>query len=279
VFAPGVIDAERHHDTVLADVNPVDQQRHEIERVEGRRPPGGELRRGLRDEPTAHGTLARPARGHGRRQRLETASILTGRHTNEHLFDDPTIQGILARHQLKRRQRHFRALRADPRTADGDLPTPEDDLARHRAGPRRLAFSLMLIAGPADRRPIFFEHRGEDLQARGHRELHQLRPRIHEQIHEREVALGWRIDLVRPIDCVRLSLHGGSLLAGFRPGLVTTRLPRAVRSRRSQISTATGKSPSQTRLFLASLWAAIPQHCHGRQMWSLQLLQPFLPRL
>jgi hypothetical protein len=42
---------------------------------------------------------------------------------------------------------------------------------------------------------------------------------------------------------VRLSLHGGSLLAGFRPGLVTTRLPRAVRSRRSQISTATGTSP------------------------------------
>jgi len=33
------------------------------------------------------------------------------------------------------------------------------------------------------------------------------------------------------------------LLAGFRPGLVTTRLPRAVRSRRSQISTAIGTSP------------------------------------
>jgi hypothetical protein len=33
------------------------------------------------------------------------------------------------------------------------------------------------------------------------------------------------------------------LLAGFRPGLVTTRFTRAVRSRRSQISTATGTSP------------------------------------
>ena len=43
----------------------------------------------------------------------------------------------------------------------------------------------------------------------------------------------------------RLSLHGGSLLAGSRPGLVTTRVPRAVRSRRSQISTAIGTSPSQ----------------------------------
>jgi hypothetical protein len=57
------------------------------------------------------------------------------------------------------------------------------------------------------------------------------------------MALGEGIDLVRPIDCARLSFHGGSLLAGFRPGLVTTRLPRAVRSRRSQISTVNRTSP------------------------------------
>ena len=57
------------------------------------------------------------------------------------------------------------------------------------------------------------------------------------------MARGWGIGLVRRIDCARLSLHGGSLLAGFRPRLVTTRLSRAVRSRRSQISTATGTSP------------------------------------
>src|SRR5713101_4347391 len=59
------------------------------------------------------------------------------------------------------------------------------------------------------------------------------------------MAWGWRIDLVGPIDCVRLSLHGGSLLAGVRPRLVTTRLPRAVRSRRSQISTISGTSPDR----------------------------------
>jgi hypothetical protein len=41
----------------------------------------------------------------------------------------------------------------------------------------------------------------------------------------------------------RLRVHGGSLLAGFRPGLVTGRIARPVRSRRSQISTATGTSP------------------------------------
>jgi hypothetical protein len=180
VFLTGVIDAEGHDDAVVADVDPVDQERHEIERVEGGGPPGVELRRGLRDEPAAHGTLARPARGHRRRQRLETARVLTRRHAEEHLFDDPTIQGILARHQLKRRQRHFRAVRADPWPADRDLPPSEDDLARHRAGARGVTVSLMLIARTADRRPILFEHRGEDLQARCHGQLHQLRPRIHE---------------------------------------------------------------------------------------------------
>jgi protein-S-isoprenylcysteine O-methyltransferase Ste14 len=57
------------------------------------------------------------------------------------------------------------------------------------------------------------------------------------------MALRVEIDLVGPIDCARLSLHGGSLLGGFRLGLVTGRIARPVRSRRSQISTATGTSP------------------------------------
>ena len=37
--------------------------------------------------------------------------------------------------------------------------------------------------------------------------------------------------------------HGGSLLASLRPRLLTTRVPRAVRRRRSQISTVSGTSP------------------------------------
>jgi hypothetical protein len=104
----------------------------------------------------------------------------------------------------------------------------------------------MLIARTAQGRPILFEHGGEHLQARCHGELHQLRPRIHEQVNERKMALGRQIDLVGPIDYARLSLHGGSLLSGSRPGLVTTRVPRAVRSRCSQISTAIGTSPSSS---------------------------------
>ena len=72
----------------------------------------------------------------------------------------------------------------------------------------------------------------QDLQAGRHRELHQLGTGIDQEIDEREVALGWGIDLVQPIDCARLSFHGGSLLAGLRPGLVTGRIARPVRSRR-----------------------------------------------
>src|SRR4030095_4471326 len=57
------------------------------------------------------------------------------------------------------------------------------------------------------------------------------------------MALVRRIDLVRPIGCARLSFHGGSLLAGFRPGFVTGRIARPVRRRRSQISTVSRTSP------------------------------------
>jgi hypothetical protein len=38
-------DPERHDETVLSDVDPIDQQADQIERVEGGRLPGGQLRR------------------------------------------------------------------------------------------------------------------------------------------------------------------------------------------------------------------------------------------
>src|SRR5829696_4775059 len=57
------------------------------------------------------------------------------------------------------------------------------------------------------------------------------------------MALERGIDLVRAIDYARLSFHGGSCWRALRPGLVTGRIARPVRSRRVQISTATGTSP------------------------------------
>ena len=101
----------------------------------------------------------------------------------------------------------------------------------------------MLIALTADRGPIVFEHRLKDLQARRNREFQQLGAGIHEEIDEGQMTLSEGIDLVRPIDCARLSFHGGSLLGGRSPWLVTGRIARPVRSRRFQISTTTGTTP------------------------------------
>jgi hypothetical protein len=42
----------------------------------------------------------------------------------------------------------------------------------------------MLISRPADRGPIILEHRAEHLQAGGDGEIHELCPRIDEEIDE-----------------------------------------------------------------------------------------------
>jgi hypothetical protein len=55
----------------------------------------------------------------------------------------------------------------------------------------------MLIARAADRRPIAFERRLQDFQARGGREFHELGARIDEEIDERKMALAEGIDLIR----------------------------------------------------------------------------------
>ena len=48
-----------------------------------------------------------------RRLVVRMAGVLTRGHAHEHLFHNPTIQGILAGHQLKRRPRHFRSAGPD----------------------------------------------------------------------------------------------------------------------------------------------------------------------
>ena len=210
VFAARGIDAERHDDAVLANVDTVDQQGHEIDAIERGRSPGGELRRGLHDEPAAHAALAGAATDHRRRQGFEAAGILPRRHPHQHLLDHAPIQRVFAGHQLKRRQRHFRAVRPHARPTQGHLPTTEHDLARDGTGARGRTLHLMLIALAADRRPIIFEHRLTDSQARGDGEFHQLGARIDEEIDEGQMALCEGIDLVRSIDCARLSFYGGS---------------------------------------------------------------------
>jgi len=115
VLAPRLIDAEGRDDAGLADVHPVNQQRHEVERIERRRPPGVELRGGLRDEPAAHGALAGAARAEIGPRRLQAAPVLPRRYADEHLLHDATIQRISVREGSA--PPVYR--RADPRKADG----------------------------------------------------------------------------------------------------------------------------------------------------------------
>jgi hypothetical protein len=96
VFAARVIDAERHHDAVLTDVDAVDEQSHEIERVARGRSPGRELRRGLRDEAAAHGALARTACVNVTAHWLQAAVVLPRGDTDEHLLHDRRFSGSVS---------------------------------------------------------------------------------------------------------------------------------------------------------------------------------------
>jgi hypothetical protein len=174
---------------VLTDVNAVNQQRHEIEGIECGRSPGGELRLGLRDEPTAHRALARTPRPDIRARGFEAAAVLPCRDAEEHLLDHATIQWVGFGERLKRRQRDLVAIRPDAWPANLHLAAAEDDLATHRPRAPRRPLGLVLIPRAADGHPIRFEHRGEDLQARGDSEFHQLGSCIDEEIDEWQVTL------------------------------------------------------------------------------------------
>jgi len=89
---------------------------------------------------------------------------------------------------------------------------------------------------------ILLEHRVEYAEACTHHQLVKFGLRVDQEFDERQRPDGGRFNSGDWTGYARL-LHGGSLLAGLRPGLVTTRVSRAVRSRRSQISTVSGSAP------------------------------------
>jgi hypothetical protein len=152
------------------------------------------------------------------------------------LLDHAAIKWVGVGERLKRVQHRF-FMGADMGRRICTFRTPRATLAWARVA-RPLD---LLLTEAADRCPILLEHRLEDLQTRCDGDLHQLGLRIRPTA-ERKASDG-RIDLVRLIGCARLSLHRGQLLARFF-AVATTRLRQAVvRSRRSQMSTATGTSP------------------------------------
>ena len=202
-------DPEGHHEAVLPDMHAVEEQRHEVEAVQRRGLPRPELRRGLRHESPADAALARAATHDPRWHRLETPRIVTGRHAHQHLLHDAAIQGIGLGHRLEGRQRDFAACGPHAGPLHGDLPAPEDDLARHGARTRGVAVGVMGVPRAAQHRPVLLEQRIEYLESRLHHQLEERGLRVHQDFHEREGSDGGRFNNARRTGCARL-LHGGS---------------------------------------------------------------------
>jgi len=180
---------------VIADVHAVDQQRHEIEPIQRRALPGRELRRRAGHEAPADRALTGPAALHVRTDRLQAPRVLPRRDADEHLLDHAPVERIGGGHRLERGQRDLASGRAHAGTLDGDLPAAEDDFAAGRPGPARRLLGLLGIPRPADGGAIFFEHRGEDFQARSQRQFQQLGLRVDEQIDERQMTQrGFRME-------------------------------------------------------------------------------------
>ena len=211
-------------------VHAINQQPHQVQRVERRRPPRIQLRLSLRDNASTDRTLARAPRGDVGAERFQTPRILAGRHTDQHLVDHAPVQRVRIRECPGRWQRNL--LAGAPRTGPTNrhLPPAQHDLTRRMPRSRRLARRLMRIPWPTDGGPILVQHGFEYLQARRDDQLLELGLRINEDIDQRQVPWrrGYRLATAR--DCARLLLHGGSLLGGLHLGFVTGRIARPVKS-------------------------------------------------
>jgi hypothetical protein len=76
---------------MLADVDAIDQQADQVERLERGGLPRGQLRRRLGHETATHGTLARAPAAHRRWHRLKTSGIAAGGDAHQHLLDHAPI--------------------------------------------------------------------------------------------------------------------------------------------------------------------------------------------
>ncbi len=202
-------DPQGDDQAVLADVDTVEHEADQIQVVEGRRLPCGELGRRLGDEAAADGALADASTGDIERQRLQTPRVATGADANQQLLDGTTLQRIGLCHRPETRQRHFPTSRAHPWAADRHLPPTEHHLTGHGPSPRGRAVGLVCVAWPADRYAILFEHGFQYLQPGPYGELEQLRLGIHQQLDEGQATRGRGFNTSGWTDCARL-LHGGS---------------------------------------------------------------------
>ena len=209
-------------------------RRGSAQRVQGRRAApiarAPQLRRGLGDEPPAHACScscpdSRHRRGTGSRLRAywrvatPTSIWSTTRRFNGSVCASPWNVGS-GNLTPRRRARAGRCT--------GHLASAQHDFAGHRAstgtrhaladahteGPHSAVRSSSSIAS-STRRP----ERTINSNSSGFR--------VDQEFNERQGPDGGRFNSSNRTGYARL-LHGGSLLAGLRPGLVTTRVPRAV---------------------------------------------------
>ena len=188
MFLTRCIDAERHHQAVLGEDDPVEEDRHEIQGLKRGGLPAPHLRGGARHETPAHAALTRAATPDLRWERFQAPRVATRRHAQKHLFDDAPVERIGLGHGLERRQRHLLLPSADTGPTDLDLAPAQDDGTGRRARATGCALGLVRVPRPADRDPILFEHGLEDLHPRSHDELGQLRARVDQQIDQRQVS-------------------------------------------------------------------------------------------
>ena len=64
VFRPSFVDAQRHYDTVPADMDPIDQPHRPVQRVERGRAPRVQLRLGLRHKASTDRIITSPLVSH-----------------------------------------------------------------------------------------------------------------------------------------------------------------------------------------------------------------------
>ena len=181
--------------------------------------------------------FARAAAHHAGRQGLQTPRILAGRDAHHHVLDDAPIQRVGVHQGLG-------TSAAGPHARRRGRAAARPPLCRAR--PARLGWApcprgLMRIPRTAQRRAILLQHRASSTR----RPERTINSKSSAFVSTRSATSGrdrTAGDSTAAIGYARL-FHGGSLLASLRPRLLTTRVPRAVRSRRSQISTVSRTSP------------------------------------
>ena len=151
VFRAHCIDASGDNDTVSTHVHAINQQPHQVQRVERRRPPRIQLRLSLRDNASTDRTRARAPRG-GRRRRAVPDSAHTGGSPHRSASGRPRagsagphsrMPGPLATEPPRRRGAHGAdesppsARPAQPDSAYAPFDTPGAQVAAHTVAHRR----------------------------------------------------------------------------------------------------------------------------------------------